>query len=138
MLEVSAMQCTVSSPPHWMDCWHWRPLCLPLSLNRGEWSITNVVRARVLRGYDTEFWKHAVRISICRVRAPQRGEKVSGLAARQRAKLGRILDQVHSDIITERETGTCTMYTRTCTYNMYCYIHKHTLHMIRTIRPEHQ
>lgn len=53
---------------------------------------------------------------LCRVRAPQRGEKVAGLAARQRVKLGRILDQVHSDIVTERETGKlCTnckaMYT---------------------------
>ena len=28
-----------------------------------------------------------------------------GLAARQKVKLGRILDQVHSDIITEREAG---------------------------------
>ena len=54
----------------------------------------------------------------CRVRAPQRSEKVSGLAARQRAKLGKILDQVHNDIITERQTG---MYTHTCTS-----LHVHT------------
>ena len=48
----------------------------------------------------------------CRVCAPQRGEKVSGLAARQKVKLGRILDQVHNDIITERQTGTlCTKHT---------------------------
>ena len=61
-----------------------------------------------------------VNVLMCRVRAPQRGENVSGLAARQKAKLGRILEQVHSDIITERQRGT------------YMYIHVcigHTLHM---------
>lgn len=41
----------------------------------------------------------------CRVRAPERERKVCGLAARQKVKLGRILDQVHSDIIAEREAG---------------------------------
>ena len=56
---------------------------------------------------------------MCRVRAPQRGENVSGLATRQKAKLGRILEQVHSDIITERQRGTyihvCIGHTlRTC------------------------
>ena len=41
-----------------------------------------------------------------RVSAPEREKKVCGLAARQKVKLGRILDQVHCDIITEREAGT--------------------------------
>lgn len=58
--------------------------------------------------------------NLCRVCAPQRGEKVSGLAARQRAKLGKILNQVHSDIIAERENGKLlhTKCTCTCSYNI--------------------
>jgi hypothetical protein len=40
-----------------------------------------------------------------RARAPERGEKVAGMAARQRAKLGQVLDQVHSDLVTQREAG---------------------------------
>lgn len=63
--------------------------------------------------------------NLCRVRAPQPGGKVSGLAARQRVKLGKILDQVHSDIVTERETGKlCTkckaMYTYTSAHIHVC------------------
>ena len=61
---------------------------------------------------------------MCRVRAPQRGENVSGLAARQKAKLGRILEQVHSDIITERQRGT------------YMYIHVCIGHTLRTTTVE--
>jgi hypothetical protein len=40
-----------------------------------------------------------------RVCAPERERKVCGLAARQKVKLGRILDQVHCDIIAERQAG---------------------------------
>ena len=60
-------------------------------------------------------------VLMCRVRAPQRGENVSGLATRQKAKLGRILEQVHSDIITERQRGT--------------YIHVCIGHTLRTMFP---
>lgn len=41
----------------------------------------------------------------CRVHVPERERKVCGLAARQKVKLGQILNQVHSDIIAEREAG---------------------------------
>ena len=45
----------------------------------------------------------------CRVCAPERERKVCGLAARQKVKLGRILDQVHCDIIAERQAGITTL-----------------------------
>ena len=42
---------------------------------------------------------------MCRIKAPQRNARMVGIRARQQAKLGSILDQVHSDIIHEKTKG---------------------------------
>ena len=40
-----------------------------------------------------------------RIKAPQRNARMVGIRARQQAKLGSILDQVHSDLIHEKTKG---------------------------------
>ena len=42
---------------------------------------------------------------IHRIKAPQRNAHTVGIRARQQAKLGSILDQVHSDLIKEKTKG---------------------------------
>ena len=61
-----------------------------------------------------------------RIKAPERKARAVGIRARQQAKLGSILDQVHSDLIKEKSKGVPTWYSAylriTICYSFPCYM----------------
>ena len=57
----------------------------------------------VLCNHADMYYVHS--FSVGSIKAPQKSARTVGVLARKKAKLGSILDQVHSDLVKERKKG---------------------------------
>ena len=80
--------------------WSLRTPSPPGSLNHGTYRQTTLMQLN-----NVQYISQNYEFPWSRVKAPSRSAKAVGMKARQKVKLSQILEQVHTDLVTERTKG---------------------------------